>query len=184
MTSEPLALPDILLLKPRIFRDERGHFLETWKAQEYEKLGVGPFVQDNVSISQRGVIRGLHLQHPHGQGKLISVLHGRAFDVAVDVRHGSPTFGRWVSAELSDQNGWQLYIPPGFAHGFQALSDDVAFHYKCTEPYAPQAERAVRWNDPSIGVMWPLADAIIGEKDLSAPLLADIPENVLPTFRE
>jgi dTDP-4-dehydrorhamnose 3,5-epimerase len=130
--AEPLALPDVLLIKPRVLRDDRGHFLETWRASAYETIGIGPFVQDNVSVSRRGVLRGLHLQHPEGQGKLVSVLRGSVFDVAVDVRVGSPTFGRWVGAELSDANGFQLYLPPGFAHGFLTLSDDAVFAYKCS----------------------------------------------------
>ncbi|MDQ6636129.1 MAG: dTDP-4-dehydrorhamnose 3,5-epimerase, partial [Gemmatimonadota bacterium] len=121
MIVEPLAIPDVLLLKPRVLRDDRGHFLETWRASTYAALGAGPFVQDNVSVSRRGVLRGLHLQHPEGQGKLVNALRGRVFDVAVDVRLGSPTFGKWVGAELSDENGFQIYLPSGFAHGFLTL---------------------------------------------------------------
>jgi dTDP-4-dehydrorhamnose 3,5-epimerase len=182
MIVEPLAIPGLLLIQPRVFRDGRGYFRETWRAAEYAKHGMGPFVQDNVSVSRRGVIRGLHLQYPRAQGKLISVLHGRAFDVAVDVRRGSPTFAKWVSTELSDENGWQLYIPPGFAHGFQALSDTVVFSYKCTDTHAPEAERVVRWNDPALAISWPLRDAGLAERDLSAPLLADIPAELMPSY--
>jgi dTDP-4-dehydrorhamnose 3,5-epimerase len=182
MNVEPLAIPGLLLIKPRVLRDDRGHFLEAWRAEAYAKYGIGPFVQDNVSTSRRGVIRGLHLQHPRDQGKLISVLHGRAFDVAVDVRRGSPTRGKWVGTELSDENAWQLYIPPGFAHGFQALSETVVFTYKCTDTHAPHAERVIRWNDPAIGISWPLADPVLAERDRSAPLLADIPAELMPAY--
>jgi dTDP-4-dehydrorhamnose 3,5-epimerase len=128
---ERLDIPEILLIKPRVFTDARGHFLETWEDGRYRELGIPPFVQDNASRSHRGVIRGLHFQHPNAQGKLITVVHGEAFDVAVDVRTGSPTFRCWVGVTLTGGTCHQLYIPPGFAHGFQALSDDVVLAYKC-----------------------------------------------------
>jgi dTDP-4-dehydrorhamnose 3,5-epimerase len=179
---ERLGIPEILLIKPRIFRDDRGHFLETWVDSTYAAHGIGPFVQDNVSVSRRNVLRGLHLQHPGGQGKLVNALRGRVFDVGVDVRIGSPDFGKWSGTELSDENGFQLYIPPGFAHGFVTLSDDVVFSYKCTTRYAPEAERTVRWNDPSIAVPWPCNAPVIGPKDASAPLLAEIPPELLPVY--
>jgi dTDP-4-dehydrorhamnose 3,5-epimerase len=172
-----------LLIKPRLFRDERGQFLETWRASSYHALGVGPFVQDNVSLSRRGVVRGLHLQHPNVQGKLVSVLSGNVFDVAVDVRLGSPRFGQWVGVELSSENGFQLWIPPGFAHGFMALTEWAVFAYKCTDYYAPLAERTVRWNDPAIGVRWPLIEPVlVAPKDAAAPLLADIPAESLSSW--
>src|SRR4051812_40601559 len=125
MTVEPLALPEVLLIKTRVIADARGQFQETWRAAEYAAYGIGPFVQDNVSRSKRGVLRGLHFQHPSGQAKLVSVLCGRVFDVAVDVRVDSPTFGKWAAAELAQETGYQLYVPAGFAHGFLALSDDT-----------------------------------------------------------
>jgi dTDP-4-dehydrorhamnose 3,5-epimerase len=179
---EPLAIPDVLLLKPRVLRDDRGHFLETWRASTYAALGAGPFVQDNVSVSRRGVLRGLHLQHPEGQGKLVNALRGRVFDVAVDVRVGSPTFGKWVGAELSDENGFQLYLPSGFAHGFVTLSDEAVFAYKCTAYYAPQLERTVRWDDPAIAIAWPGGQPSLAPKDASAPTLAEIPRDQLPSY--
>lgn len=177
-----LDIPEVLLITPRVLRDERGQFLETWRASAYGEHGMGPFVQDNVSVSSRNVLRGLHFQHPHGQGKLVSALRGRVFDVAVDVRAGSPTFGQWVGAELSDTEGRQLYVPPGFAHGFVTLTDGVVFSYKCTEYYAPHTERAVRWNDPAIGIQWPCANPLVAAKDAAAPLLADLPESQLPGY--
>jgi dTDP-4-dehydrorhamnose 3,5-epimerase len=181
---EPLGLREVLLIKPRAYRDDRGHFLETWREAGYAEHGIGPFVQDNVSVSRRGVLRGLHFQHPHDQAKLVCTLQGRIFDVAVDVRVGSPTFGKWVSAELSDENSWQLYIPAGFAHGFVALSDDVVFTYKCSDYYAPDAERTIRWDDPALGITWPASSPIITAKDASAPLLADLGPDFLPKYQK
>lgn len=183
MNIETLALPEVLLVKPRIFHDDRGHFVETWRDSTYGHMGIGPFVQDNVSVSRKGVLRGLHFQHPHGQAKLVCTLRGRIFDVAVDVRLGSPTFGQWVSAELSDENGWQLYIPAGFAHGFVALTDNVVFTYKCSDYYAPGAERTARWDDPVIGVAWPERSPIIAPKDANAPLLAELGKDALPAYQ-
>lgn len=181
MTIEPLGLPGVLLIKPRIFRDERGRFLETWRASEFDKLGIGPFVQDNISHSMRGVLRGLHLQHPRGQGKLVSVSHGRAFDVAVDVRVGSPSFGRWIAVELDAENGWQLWIPSGFAHGYLALSD-VAFCYRCTDYYHPEDEKIIRWNDPGLAIAWPVESPSLSPRDATAPLLEEVPSDALPTY--
>ena len=178
----PTALPEVLVLEPRTFRDERGSFRETWHAERYIVVTPLPFVQDNVSASRRGVVRGLHLQQPHAQGKLVSVLAGAAFDVAVDVRRGSPTFGRWVVEELSQENGRQLWIPPGFAHGFQALADETILSYKCTEVYHPECERTVLWSDPALGIPWPLAGAVVAPKDAAAPTLDRIPAEHLPAF--
>ena len=183
MNIESLELPEVKLIKPRVFRDERGAFLETWRDSAFRAHGIGPFVQDNMSISRLGVVRGLHFQEPHGQGKLVTVLEGRIFDVVVDVRFGSPTFRRWLSVELSGEDYWQIYVPPGFAHGFQALTDNVIFSYKCTEYYAPEAEWTVRWNDPAIGVRWPLADSIVAVKDAAAPLLEELSAESLPRYR-
>lgn len=179
---EPLALPEVLLLSPDVFRDDRGHFLESWRASEYARHGIGPFVQDNASISRRGVLRGLHFQHPHGQGKLVYALRGTVFDVAADLRVGSPSFGKWVGAELSDANNRQLYVPAGFAHGLVALTDDVVFVYKCTDYYTPEAERTVRWNDPTLAITWPVAEPILSPRDAGAALLADIPAASLPAY--
>jgi dTDP-4-dehydrorhamnose 3,5-epimerase len=179
----PLELPEILLVEPDVFRDRRGHFFESWRSERYADVGMpGPFVQDNVSVSSRGVLRGLHYQWPNVQGKLISVLHGAVYDVAVDVRRESPTFGRWVSQELSAKNGRQLWIPPGFAHGFVALSDDVVFHYKVTAPYTHNDEVTVAWNDPDIAIAWPMENPVLGARDASAPRLLEIPQDRLPTI--
>ena len=182
MIVERLAIPEVLLFKPRLFRDDRGHFLETWRASEYSAHGVGPFVQDNVSVSHRNVLRGLHFQHPGGQGKLVNALRGRVFDVAVDVRFGSPTFGKWIGAELSDETGYQLYVPPGFAHGFVALSHEAVVGYKCSEYYAPESELTVRWDDPAIAIDWPCATPLLAQKDAEAPALADIARDLLPAY--
>jgi dTDP-4-dehydrorhamnose 3,5-epimerase len=167
-----------------VFEDGRGAFFESWQEARYEPhLGPQRFVQDNVSVSARGVVRGLHLQHPHGQGKLVSVLHGMVYDAVVDVRVGSPTFGRWVGVTLSAADRRQLWIPPGFAHGYQALEDGTVFHYKCTAPHHPESEVAVRYDDPAIGIEWPLRDPNASPRDAQAPLLAAVPIERLPPFR-
>lgn len=179
----PAALPDIIVAEPRVFEDRRGRFFEAWQVERYAQAGIDArFRQDSVSISRRGVIRGLHFQHPHDQGKLVTVLHGAAFDVAVDVRRGSPTFGRWAAQELSAANAQQLWIPPGFAHGFQALADETVFHYKVTELYDLASERTVNYADPRIGIPWPLPEAMVSPRDAAAPALADLPADALPAF--
>jgi dTDP-4-dehydrorhamnose 3,5-epimerase len=176
-----LALPGVLLLEPRVFEDERGAFIESWSAGRYAACGVpSAFAQDNVSWSHAGVIRGLHLQNPHGQGKLLSVLHGEVFDVAVDVRPDSPTFGRWVGSTLSSANHRQMYIPPGFAHGFAVTKGEAIFAYKCTSDYDPRSEISVRWDDPAIGIEWPVTAPIVSARDAQAPLLRDVPADRLP----
>jgi dTDP-4-dehydrorhamnose 3,5-epimerase len=174
-------LPGVLLIKPRLFGDARGFFLETFSAARYAGVGVpGPFIQDNVSLSQRGVLRGLHLQHPFGQGKLVSVPAGEVFDVVVDVRAGSPTFGRWFGASLNGENQHQLYVPPGFAHGFCALRDNTLFSYKCTELYHRETELGVRWDDPDLAIEWPVVGPAVSEKDGRLPRLREIPAERLP----
>ena len=174
-------LPGVLLIKPRVFGDARGFFVETFHSARYTGAGVArPFVQDNLSRSQKGVLRGLHLQNPFCQGKLVSVPYGEVFDAAVDVRVGSPTFGRWVGYTLSGENQHQLYVPPGFAHGFCALRDDTLFSYKCTDLYHPEAEVGVRWDDPDIGIVWPLAAPLVSAKDQTLPRLRDVPRERLP----
>lgn len=183
MIVESLAIAEVLLIKPRVFRDDRGHFLETWRASAYDAHRIGPFVQDNVSVSRRNVLRGLHFQQPSGQGKLVNAIRGRVFDVAVDVRVDSPSFGQWIGAELSDENGCQLYIPSGFAHGFVTLSDEAVVSYKCTAYYAPETERTVRWDDPAIGIAWPCDAPVLASKDASAPTLSEIPAELLPAYR-
>lgn len=176
-------LPGVLIMEPKVFGDARGYFQETWNQAGYEEAGITePFVQDNLSFSTQGVLRGLHYQNPYEQGKLVSVVKGEVFDVAVDIRVGSPHFGQWVGVCLSDENHRQLWIPPGFAHGFCVVSDAVYFAYKCTALYAPQAEGGVLWNDPAIGIEWPIADVKLSEKDKKYPCLIDVPDNRLPVY--
>jgi dTDP-4-dehydrorhamnose 3,5-epimerase len=181
---QELGISGILLLKPVVHRDARGCFLETWRDDRYSAAGLPElFVQDNVSISSERVLRGLHFQHPRGQGKLLSAVAGEVFDVAVDVRVGSPTFGKSVNATLSGLNGWQLYIPPGFAHGFLTLSREAVVTYKCTTHYAPEFEQGVRWDDPTLGIQWPSKNPLLSQKDMEAPLLSEIPPSRLPAYR-
>lgn len=179
------AIADVVVVEPTVFADERGWFMESYHQPRFDaalrELGLPaprPFVQDNHSCSKAGVLRGLHHQlPPHAQGKLVRVVRGAAFDVAVDIRRGSPTFGRWVGVKLSEANRRQLWIPEGFAHGFVALADDTHFLYKTTGVYAKDCERAIRWDDPAIGIDWPLppgvAHPIVAPKDAAAPRLAD-----------
>jgi dTDP-4-dehydrorhamnose 3,5-epimerase len=173
-----LDIPDLILVKPRVFRDQRGFFLETYKQSDFSSHGISErFVQDNHSRSTRGVLRGLHYQKPpQAQGKLVRVIRGRVFDVAVDIRRGSPTYKQWTSAMLSEETAEMLYIPPGFAHGFCVLSDVADFAYKVTAEYASDLDAGIRWDDPEIGVEWPVAEPIVSAKDASLPLLdeADI----------
>ena len=168
-------LPGVQLIEPRVFGDDRGFFLETWNAAAFAAAGLdAAFVQDNHSRSSRGVLRGLHYQLVEPQGKLVRVTTGVVFDVAVDLRRSSPNFGRWTGHELSAANKAMLWIPPGFAHGFLVLSDVADFLYKCTAPYAPQHDRALRWDDPALAIRWPLGTPpLLSAKDAAAPLLAD-----------
>ena len=160
----------VLLIKPKVWGDARGYFVETWQQQRYEAAGIClPFVQDNHSMSTRGILRGLHYQKARPQGKLVYVSLGSVFDVAVDIRPGSPTFGKWFGVELSQQNQWQLWVKPGLAHGFVVTSDTAHFHYKCTDYYCPEDEAAIRWNDPSMGIDWPGADPQLSATDSVAP---------------
>jgi dTDP-4-dehydrorhamnose 3,5-epimerase len=175
------CLPGVLILEPRVFRDDRGFFLETWNRARYEALGLpADFVQDNVSFSTRGVLRGLHYQHPQGQGKLVTVLQGEVYDVAVDIRAGSPTFGRWVGVYLSGETNREFYVPPGFAHGFLVTSARALFSYKCTTYYAPGCETSIRWDDPDIAIDWPMASVRLAPKDQNAPTLREIALDRLP----
>ena len=163
--KEPI--PGLLIIKPRVFKDERGFFLETWQKERYKAIGIKEdFVQDNWSRSTKGVLRGLHFQKKHPQGKLVSVRTGNVFDVAVDIRKGSPTFGQWYGQELSDENNLQMYVPPGFAHGFYVLSDRVDFIYKCTNYYYPEYEDGFFWNSRDLKIHWPITKKpIISTKD-------------------
>lgn len=176
-------LPGVVLLQPRVFRDERGSFRETWRRDLYVAAGVpAEFVQDNAALSKFGVIRGLHYQYPQPQGKLISVLYGEVYDVAVDVRVGSPAFGQWTAEKLSASNGHQLWIPEGLAHGYAVLSETAVLSYKCTRAYHPDGERSLRWNDPAIGIRWPLAEPVLSLRDLEAPTLDTLRSDQLPGF--
>jgi dTDP-4-dehydrorhamnose 3,5-epimerase len=182
MTLLPTSLSGVVIVEPAVFGDERGWFMESWNQQRFDAAlqamglpAAPPFVQDNHSCSTRGVLRGLHYQlPPHPQGKLVRVVKGAAFDVAVDIREGSPTFGRWEGVELTAANRRQFWVPPGFAHGFIALEDDTHFLYKTTGFYARDCERAIRWDDPQIGIQWPgLAglQPLVAPKDAAAPSL-------------
>lgn len=180
----PTALDGVLVIEPDLFRDPRGFFLETYQQRKYREGGVpGPFVQDNHSRSERGTIRGLHAQRMHPQSKLIRVLHGRIFDVVVDIRKGSPAFGRWIKIELTADNFLQCYVPPGFAHGFCVLSEFAEVEYKCTDYYNPSDELRIIWNDPSVGVQWPTAQPVLSDKDRDARPLRELME-FLPQYNE
>lgn len=174
------VIPDVVIIEPRVFGDSRGYFFESWSQREFDAL-VRPvrFVQDNESSSSYGVVRGLHFQKgAFSQSKLVRVVEGTVLDVAVDIRRGSPTFGRYVAVELDADSHRQLFIPRGFAHGFSVLSQHAVFQYKCDNYYAPQAESAIAWNDPALGIDWRVSaeDAILSEKDKRHPLLADCPD--------
>ncbi|MCC7203401.1 MAG: dTDP-4-dehydrorhamnose 3,5-epimerase [Nitrospirae bacterium] len=174
-----LSIPDIVLIEPRAFRDGRGFFIETYKYSEFAFAGIsGHFLQDNHSQSSKGVLRGLHYQlNPKAQGKLLRCPKGKIFDVAVDIRRGSPDYGKWVGIELSEENNSMLYIPPGFAHGFLTLSDMADVLYKCTEEYSPEHERGIAWNDPEVNIDWPIKTPILSAKDLSYGTLKDADNN-------
>ncbi len=181
MNIEQTRLPGVVVLSPRVYRDPRGFFMETWNKERYADEGLpAAFVQDNLSESCRGVLRGLHYQHPAAQGKLLQVLHGEIYDVAVDIRRGSPTFGQWVGVVLSSDNQRQIYVPEGFAHGFMVTSDSALFSYKCTDLYRPQNEGTVLWNDPDLGIDWPIAEPILSPKDQVGLRLKEIPAERLP----
>ncbi|MDP8947480.1 MAG: dTDP-4-dehydrorhamnose 3,5-epimerase [Actinomycetota bacterium] len=177
-------IPGVVIVEPKVFGDERGFFMETWHRARYEEAGLpGRFVQDNLSFSAGGVLRGLHFQNPDQQGKLVQVLQGEVFDVAVDIRVGSPTFGEWEGLILSSENKRQFYVPEGFAHGFLVTGDRALFAYKCTAKYNPGAEGFVLWNDPEIGIEWPLqAPPVLSEKDRTAQPLSKIPVEQLPRY--
>jgi len=174
-----LAIPEVILVEAQRFRDSRGFFMETYRASQFAENGIGVrFVQDNYSHSVEGVLRGLHYQkNPKAQGKLVMVITGKVFDVAVDIRRGSPTYGRWVGEILSDENGRMLYIPPGFAHGFCVLSHKADLTYKVTEEFAPDLDRGILWNDPDIGIEWPVQEPALSLKDLRLPRLRDADVN-------
>lgn len=168
VAATPLA--GVMLIKPRVWGDRRGYFVETWQHERYAAAGIdAAFVQDNHSMSTYGILRGLHFQKTRPQGKLVSVSLGRVFDVAVDIRPGSPTFGQWYGVELTQDNQWQLWVPPGMAHGFAVTSQVAHFHYKCTDYYCPEDEGGIRWNDPDLAVAWPVAQPLLSGKDRHTP---------------
>jgi dTDP-4-dehydrorhamnose 3,5-epimerase len=176
-----LEIEDVKLIKPRVFKDDRGFFMQTYHEKMYRDAGIDVrFVQDNWSRSTKGVLRGLHYQLKNAQDKLVSVVRGEVFDVAVDIRQDSPTFGKWVGAVLSEENKHQLFVPKGFAHGFCVLSDEVDFVYKCSDLYTPGDEYGIRWDDPDIGIDWPMTDVILADKDRQALLLKDVSAENLP----
>jgi dTDP-4-dehydrorhamnose 3,5-epimerase len=184
MTVTPTALPDVLLIEPRVFGDSRGYFKETFQLARYREAGINlDFVQDNVSTSQQNVIRGLHFQTPNGQGKLVQVLSGAVYDVVVDIRSDSKSFGQWIAYELSEENHRQLWIPPGFAHGFAVLSPSATFVYKCTEYYHAAGDRSLLWKDPEIGINWPIAAPTLSARDEKGTPLRDFPSHELPRIR-
>jgi len=175
MEFQRLAIPDVILIKPKVFGDARGWFFESWEARKFAAAGLDvAFVQDNYSRSVKDTLRGLHYQIRQPQGKLVRVTQGEVFDVAVDIRKSSPTFGKWVGTILSGENKDQLWVPPGFAHGFYVLSESAEFFYKCSDFYAPEHERTLRWDDPALGIVWPLkGEPLLSPKDQQGKLLAD-----------
>ena len=176
-------LPGVVIVEPQVFGDSRGFFQETWQKSRYEESGIREmFVQDNLSFSTRGVLRGLHYQNPNTQGKLVSVIQGEVFDVAVDIRVGSPNFGQWEGVHLSGKNHRQLWVPPGFAHGFCVLSDTAYFMYKCTDVYNHLAEGGILWNDPDIGIEWPLREVTLSDKDKVYSRLKEVESGRLPVY--
>jgi len=175
----PTKIPGVLIIEPAVHRDGRGFFLETWAEERYASHGIGPrFVQDNQSRSQRGTLRGLHAQLKQPQGKLVRALRGEIYDVAVDGRTQSATFGDWVAVTLSEENFRQLWVPPGMFHGFAVVSEMAEVEYKCSAPYARGDEIGVRWNDPALGIVWPVHDPILSPKDAAAPTLAEVKERL------
>jgi dTDP-4-dehydrorhamnose 3,5-epimerase len=174
-----LAIPGLVIIEPRVIGDARGAFIEFYKHSDFTQAGISEyFVQDNFSRSKRGVLRGLHYQKdPHAQGKLIRCPKGRIYDVGVDIRLGSPTYGRWTGIELSEENNMMLYVPPGFAHGFLVLSESAEVLYKCTREYSPADERGIVWNDPSIGIDWPISTPLLSKRDMTHPTLGRADNN-------
>ena len=177
------ALPGVLVIEPRIFPDTRGFFFETYHREKYSQFGiVNEFVQDNLSYSVKDTLRGLHFQYPHAQAKLVQVLSGEVFDIVVDIRIGSPTFGQWTGVILSSENKKQFYIPKGLAHGFCVLSDAAVFYYKCDDFYAPECEGGLLWSDPDLKIDWPIKTPLLSDKDGRYPCLKDISHERLPVY--
>jgi dTDP-4-dehydrorhamnose 3,5-epimerase len=182
MNVHTCSLAGVLIIEPKVFGDSRGFFMETWNRERYYQAGLQmDFVQDNISFSRRGTLRGLHYQNPRPQAKLLQVLQGEVFDVAVDIRRSSPTFGQWHGVRLSSENKKQFFIPPGFAHGFLVLSETALVHYKCTDFYSPKDELTLSWDDSEVGVQWPTSEVLLSDKDQRGLKLRDIPpERLFP----
>jgi dTDP-4-dehydrorhamnose 3,5-epimerase len=179
------TLPGVIEIEPDVYADKRGFFMETYHQLRYKDCGIDrTFVQDNLSFSLRGTLRGLHFQYPRAQAKFIQALKGEVFDVVVDIRQGSPHFGQWAGAILSDQNKRQLYVPEGFAHGFCVLSERALVHYKCSDFYAPESEGGILWSDPDLNIDWPLKTPVLSEKDSRYRFLRDLPADRLPIFED
>ena len=179
MNISTCDIPGLVIIEPKVFGDIRGYFFESWNSQRYDAIIQARFVQDNISFSRKGIVRGLHFQNPNAQGKLIQVLQGEVYDVAVDLRRSSPTFQKWHALLMSSENKKQFYIPPGFAHGFAVTSETALFHYKCTEFFSPKDEMALKWDDPDLNIPWPVESPTISERDAKGLRLRDIPENRL-----
>ena len=185
ITICPTSLNEILIVEPSVFKDKRGFFIETYHQEKYQRAGITKvFVQNNYSHSIKGVLRGLHYQLDHPQGKLILVIRGAIFDIVVDIRYGSPTFGKWTGVYLSENNHHQLFIPEGFAHGFCVLSEQADVIYQCTDFYSPGDEYGIRWDDPEVGIDWPVQDPILSEKDAGYPFLLHQTKDRLPQWKE
>ena len=183
MKVTPTSLPDVRIIEPKAFEDRRGFFMETYHQRRYEQSNIDCiFVQDNLSHSVRGILRGLHYQLQYPQAKLVQVIRGAIFDVAVDIRQGSPTFGKWIGAHISDKNRHQIFVPEGFAHGFCVLSETADVLYKCTDFYAPDDEGGILWSDPGIGIDWPINDPLLSDKDSHYPCLKDVALERLPVY--
>lgn len=183
MRVVPTELPGVLIVEPKIFADARGFFVETWQRERYAAFGMpSEWVQDNISSSTRGVLRGLHYQFPQPQAKLVYVIEGEILDVAMDIRRGSPTFGRSVAVTLNSREKRQVYLPAGFAHGFAVTSPTATIGYKCSTPYVAEHDRGVRWNDPDLQIAWPITEPVLSEKDSRLPRLCDIPAELLPPY--
>jgi dTDP-4-dehydrorhamnose 3,5-epimerase len=179
------SLDGVLIVEPNVFKDQRGFFLELYHQRRYADCGINAvFVQDNMSFSVKETLRGLHYQYPHAQAKLVQVIKGKIFDVAVDIRRGSPTFGQWYGVYLSGENGRQLFIPEGFAHGFCVLSDTATLTYKCTDFYAPDDEGGILWSDPDLDIDWPMPNPLLSPKDSGYPCLCDVSSERLPVYKE
>jgi dTDP-4-dehydrorhamnose 3,5-epimerase len=177
-------LQGVLIIEPSVYEDARGFFLETYHQNRYREFGILPdFVQDNLSFSRKYALRGLHYQHPHDQAKLVQVAKGTVFDVVVDIRLGSPTFGKWSGTYLSGEESRQIFIPEGFAHGFCVISEYAVFLYKCSDFYARECERGILWSDPDLNIKWPVENALLSEKDMKLPRLKDLANDMLPVYR-